>query len=58
MYVQRALLVMILLALLFLPTLDKWMTSDALSWYKPYLLWGAVIFFIYLSQRKSRHDEF
>lgn len=57
MYIQRALLLLILVVAIFLPTWVGWTLEHPTAWYRPQLLWLGAILIIYLSQRNSDKNE-
>lgn len=57
MYIQRTLLLGIALLLLCIPFILDWLTSDFSAWLRPYVVWSALIFLAWLSQRSRRRDE-
>ncbi len=59
MYVNRALLAAFGLFLVFLPSIEAWLFHADAPWYRPYALWGAIVFAAYWNQhsRRSRHRD-
>jgi len=57
MYINRALLLVVGVVLIFFPTIEGWMTSSETAWYRPYLLWLLVIVAAYWNQRTRYPDE-
>ena len=57
MYINRTLLLGLLLAVTCLPFIYDWLIADPTAWYRPYLLWSAVIFLAWLGQRSRQGDE-
>ncbi|MCG7981568.1 MAG: UTP--glucose-1-phosphate uridylyltransferase [Candidatus Thiodiazotropha lotti] len=53
--IDRTLALVLLIILLFSTPVMMWWTSPDRSWYLPYLLWLAVIFFIAWVNRR-RHE--
>lgn len=43
MYINRALLLVMGLAFIFLPAIEQWLWHADASWYRPFLLWLAVV---------------
>ena len=39
MYINRALLLILGVALIFLPALETWLSGSESAWYRPYILW-------------------
>lgn len=57
MYIDRNLLFILAIAVMFIPTAQEWIISDRIAWYRPYLLWAAVIAVAWWNQRKSYGDD-
>ncbi|MEP1469700.1 MAG: hypothetical protein ABJK20_07945 [Halieaceae bacterium] len=57
MYITRALLLLLGLALVFLPVILEWAFAGGTAWYRPYLLWLLVILAAYWNQRSKVPDE-
>ena len=57
MYINRALLLVVGITLIFLPAIEEWMISSHTAWYRPYLLWLMVILAAYWNQRTRQTDE-
>lgn len=57
MYIQRALLLLIFIVVVFLPSSIQWAMDSPSAWYRPHLLWLAMIVLIYLGQRRVRNIE-
>lgn len=53
MYIQRLLLLLAILFVVFAPTIESWVMGSHSAWYRPFILWLLIIFMIYLSQRSS-----
>lgn len=54
---QRPLLLLVLVAYIFSPTLFAWVINPAGAWYKPYIIWAVVIVIAYIMQNRSKpHD--
>lgn len=54
---QRPLLLLVLVAYIFSPTLYAWVINPAGAWYKPYIIWAVVIVIAYIMQNRSKsHD--
>lgn len=51
---QRLLIGLLLGAYIFSPSLLTWMIDPSGAWYRPYILWIALIVTAYLLQRKPR----
>jgi len=58
MYIPRSILLLILAAYIFSPTVFGWMLTPGGSWYRPYLIWTAVVVatFVLQWQRKEKND--
>ena len=57
MYINLSLLFIFALALVFSPTAQEWVSSSAIAWYRPWLLWALVILLGYLNQRGRYSDD-
>lgn len=57
MYINRALLLVVGIALIFFPAIEEWMISSQSAWYRPYLLWLMIIVAAYWNQRTRQTDE-
>ncbi len=57
MYINRTLLLFLALAVLFLPSVEEWIIGGGTSWYRPYLVWAAIIALAWWNQRKSYGDD-
>ena len=57
MYINRALLLVVGVVIIFYPAIEGWMTSSETAWYRPYLLWLLVIVAAYWNQRTRYPDE-
>ena len=57
MYINRNLLLGLVLALVCFPFLVDWLVSDYAAWHRPYLAWSAVVFCAWLGQRTRHNDE-
>lgn len=53
MYIQRLLLLLAILFVVFAPAIESWVMGGHANWYRPFVLWSLIIFVIYLSQRPS-----
>ncbi len=58
MYINRALLALLVLTLVFLPLIDRWIWDTESQWYRPYLLWLIAIVAAWWNQRLRYRDEF
>ena len=57
MYINRALLAIIGILLVFSPAIEGWLFSSGAPWYRPYQLWLLVIVAAYWNQRRRPMDE-
>ncbi len=57
MYINRVLLLVVGLALMFFPSVEAWLLSDYTLWYRPYQLWLLVIVAAWWNQRSRYQDE-
>lgn len=57
MYINRALLLALGAALIFLPSLGEWVFNPGGAWYRPYSLWLIIIVATYWNQRSRYTDE-
>lgn len=57
MYIDRALLLVFALALVFFPTLEDWVFADAEHWYRPFLIWFGVVAAAFWNQYRRGADE-
>ena len=57
MYINRALLLVVGVVLIFFPAVESWMVSYESTWYRPYLIWLMVIVAAYWNQRTRYPDE-
>ncbi len=51
---QRPLILLLLLAYIFTPTLYAWVISPSGVWYKPYIIWLLVIVAAFVVQRRKK----
>lgn len=58
MYIPRSILLLVLAAYIFSPTVFGWMLTPGGSWYRPYLIWAAVVIatFVLQWQNKGKND--
>jgi Kef-type K+ transport system membrane component KefB len=54
---QGPLILLLLVAYIFLPPLLRWVTDASSGWYKPFIVWMAVILGAYLMQRRSAKND-
>ena len=57
MYINRLLLLIAGVALIFFPAIQDWMISSETIWYRPYQLWLLVVIGAYWNQRSRFPDE-
>ncbi len=53
MYKQSPILLLMLLLLIFSPSLASWILSTEGAWYRPYIIWLVVIVITYFVQRTA-----
>ncbi len=54
---QTPLLLLVLVAYIFSPTLYSWVINPVNLWYKPYIIWALVVVLAYIMQnRRPKHD--
>ena len=58
MYVQRSIMVLVIGVLLFFPGVQDWLGGQNSEWYRPFLIWLAIILFALLLQQVKDTDEF
>jgi hypothetical protein len=56
-YINPTLLSLLAFALLFLPTIQEWVTSGGSAWYRPFLIWAALVLAAWWNQRQSYRDD-
>jgi hypothetical protein len=54
MHNQRPLFLLVIIAYMLSPSIVDWATSPQPIWYKPYILWGAVVLVAYLVQHHKK----
>lgn len=57
MYINRAILLVIGILLIFFPALEEWILDAEAAWYRPFQLWLVVILAAYWNQRTRHPDE-
>ncbi|GAB5451439.1 MAG: hypothetical protein Hals2KO_17670 [Halioglobus sp.] len=57
MYIDRALLLVAAVMLVFMPSIADWLTSSDTAWYRPYQLWLLIVAAAYWNQRSRPRDE-
>ena len=58
MYINRLLLLVAGVVLIFFPAIQSWVTSSETAWYRPFQLWLFVVVAAYWNQRTRQPDEF
>lgn len=55
---QRLVILLLLVAYIFSPSLFKWMLNPEGAWYRPFIVWVVVIAIAFVMQlrRKRRHE--
>jgi len=57
MYLDRGLLLAVALTVILFPGIESWMFADPVHWYRPFVVWAAVIAGVYWNQRRRNFDE-
>ncbi len=57
MNTQRPIILLIVLAFIFSPTLLSWILNPQGSWYRPYFIWAIVILIAYLISGRNKNHE-
>jgi len=57
MYINRSLLMVLAVALVFFPSALEWASTGGTAWYRIYLLWGLLVLLGYWIQRRQYHDD-
>ncbi len=57
MYMNRAIVLLLGLALIFMPAIEEWLWHDETAWYRPHLLWLAAVAASWWNQRSRFPDE-
>jgi hypothetical protein len=57
MYVNRALMLLLGIAVIFLPAVEHWLWDSDSPWYRPYLLWFGFVIAGWWNQRSRYPDE-
>jgi hypothetical protein len=57
MYINRALLLVVGVVLIFFPAFEEWVFNVETAWYRPYQLWLLVIVSAWWNQRSRITDE-
>ncbi len=57
MYINRALLLLLAVVMVFLPAAIEWVMAAGAAWYRPYLLWSLLILLgLWMDRRVFRDD--
>lgn len=57
MYINRTLLLIACILMVFSPVIADWLASTEPDWYRPYQLWLVLILATYWNQRSRNTDE-
>lgn len=57
MYINRALLLVVGVVMIFFPALEDWVFDVETAWYRPFQLWLLVVIASYWNQRSRQPDE-
>jgi hypothetical protein len=57
MYVDRALLLACVLAVVFLPAIERWVAESPEFWFRPFIAWLVVIAAAWWNQRAHHIDD-
>jgi hypothetical protein len=57
MYIDRALLLACVLAIVFLPAIERWVAAAPEYWFRPFIVWMLVIAAAWWNQRLHRLDD-
>lgn len=57
MYINRTLLLLLAIAIVFIPSAQEWVISGGTAWYRPYLIWAVIVAAAWWNQRKSYSDD-
>ena len=56
-YINRLLLLVTGIVLIFFPAIESWMIDSATAWYRPYQIWLLIVIAAYWNQRTRYPDE-
>jgi hypothetical protein len=56
-YINRTLLFLLAIAIIFIPTAQEWIAGGGTAWYRPYIIWTLIIALAWWNQRKSYGDD-
>ena len=57
MNISPVLLLIMLVVFVFAPSLQDWVTQGGSMWYRPYLMWLAVVIFVFIAQRRAEQRQ-
>jgi uncharacterized membrane protein len=57
MYINRALLLLLGVAVIFFPAIEAWLLSGETPWYRPFQVWLLAVIAAYWNQRSRYPDE-
>ncbi len=57
MHNQRFLILFLLVAYIFSPTLFTWMINPEGAWYRPYIIWAMLIAAAFIFQKRKNTNE-
>jgi hypothetical protein len=57
MYINRLLLLVAGIVLIFFPAVESWVFDSATAWYRAYQLWLLIVIAAYWNQRTRHPDE-
>lgn len=57
MYLNRILLLALVLLYVFGPIIADWVATGGTQWYRPHLIWGAVIVIVGVGLYRRRRDD-
>ncbi|WP_439133230.1 hypothetical protein [Pseudomaricurvus sp.] len=57
MHNQRLLVLFLLIAYIFSPTLFTWMINPEGAWYRPYIIWAMVILTAYIVHKRKHTND-
>lgn len=57
-YINRTLLLLLTVAIVFIPSAQEWAISGSGAWYRPYLIWALVIVIAWWNQHRGYRNDF
>jgi len=57
MHNQRLLILILLVAYIFSPTLFAWMINPEGAWYRPYIIWASLIATAFIFQKRKDSND-